>query len=212
MSNRKDKILDIAIDLFNKNGCINTSTRHIADALGISVGNLYYYFENKEDIIIALYVQFMDLVAKQLTTLKEDIDMPFDFYNFLMAQMEYEMRYQFFRSELNNLYTSYPKLKSILQQEILAKSNAIKEVYKHQIKYGYIVEVDEEELGYLCANSWVLNAQWEIYWIMQKEENEKRRMFHGILGFLYFVKRYATKKLLKSSTLLASIEYAKKER
>ena len=35
MSNRKEDILETATRLFNEKGCMKTSTRHIADELGI---------------------------------------------------------------------------------------------------------------------------------------------------------------------------------
>jgi AcrR family transcriptional regulator len=43
--------------LFNEQGTAAVSTNHIADALGISPGNLYYHFRHKEEIIRALFEQ-----------------------------------------------------------------------------------------------------------------------------------------------------------
>jgi len=53
----RDRILATALRLFNKSGTAAVSTNHIADALGISPGNLYYHFRNKEEIIRALFEQ-----------------------------------------------------------------------------------------------------------------------------------------------------------
>ena len=55
--NTRDRILDAALRLFNQSGTATVSTNHIADALGISPGNLYYHFRNKEAIIRALFEQ-----------------------------------------------------------------------------------------------------------------------------------------------------------
>ncbi|NTU82766.1 MAG: TetR/AcrR family transcriptional regulator [Chloroflexales bacterium] len=52
-----ERILATALRLFNEQGTAAVSTNHIADALGISPGNLYYYFRNKEEIIRALFEQ-----------------------------------------------------------------------------------------------------------------------------------------------------------
>jgi AcrR family transcriptional regulator len=51
----REKILDIALALFNKDGTAAVSTNHIAEAAGISPGNLYYHFHNKEEIIRELF-------------------------------------------------------------------------------------------------------------------------------------------------------------
>src|SRR5690349_13963424 len=53
----RERILATALQLFNASGTGAISTNHIADALGISPGNLYYHFRNKEEIIRALFEQ-----------------------------------------------------------------------------------------------------------------------------------------------------------
>lgn len=48
-------ILETACQLFNEHGTAAVSTKRIAKAMGISPGNLYYHFKNKEEIILALF-------------------------------------------------------------------------------------------------------------------------------------------------------------
>lgn len=55
--NTRERILATALRLFNESGTATVSTNHIAEALGISPGNLYYHFRNKEEIIRALFEQ-----------------------------------------------------------------------------------------------------------------------------------------------------------
>jgi AcrR family transcriptional regulator len=53
----RERILAAALGLFNEQGTSTISTNHIANELGMSPGNLYYHFRNKEEIIRALFEQ-----------------------------------------------------------------------------------------------------------------------------------------------------------
>ncbi len=53
----RDRVADEARRLFNEHGTAAVSTNHIARAAGISPGNLYYHFRNKEEIIRAIFAR-----------------------------------------------------------------------------------------------------------------------------------------------------------
>lgn len=50
-----ERILEVALDLFNRFGEPNVSTTLISAELGISPGNLYYHFPAKDELINALF-------------------------------------------------------------------------------------------------------------------------------------------------------------
>src|ERR1700744_2078581 len=53
----RERILEIALDLFSEQGYEKTSLRDIADRLGTTKAALYYHFERKEDILLELHLR-----------------------------------------------------------------------------------------------------------------------------------------------------------
>lgn len=69
----REDILRTSTVLFNERGYGNVSLRDISGALGISVGNLNYYFAKKQDILQAIMERNFLLTAAQedITTLAQ---------------------------------------------------------------------------------------------------------------------------------------------
>ena len=107
----REKIVETAIRLFNEQGTRAVTTNHIAAAAGISPGNLYYHFRNKEEIIRAALDQ-MD--AKGLEEYERINNGPGETLQkmdatFVMIQ-RFNWRYRFFKRELVSLLSADPAL------------------------------------------------------------------------------------------------------
>lgn len=53
----RELIVDAALRLFRERGYEGTTMRAVADAAGVSVGNAYYYFRSKEELVQGFYDQ-----------------------------------------------------------------------------------------------------------------------------------------------------------
>jgi len=53
----RERILDVALELFTEQGYEKTSLRDIAEQLGITKAALYYHFERKQDILLELHLR-----------------------------------------------------------------------------------------------------------------------------------------------------------
>jgi len=67
----KERILQLSLQLFNERGERSVTTNHIAAELGMSPGNLYYHFRNKNEIIKELMEQYQHQTLEMLA-LPED--------------------------------------------------------------------------------------------------------------------------------------------
>jgi AcrR family transcriptional regulator len=65
----RERILDIALELFTDQGFDKTSLREIADRLGFSKAAIYYHFASKEDILMALHLRLHDFGHEALEEL-----------------------------------------------------------------------------------------------------------------------------------------------
>ena len=66
-----EEILDVAEELFMKQGYNDTSTRQIAKILGITQPNIYYHFKNKENIYYQVMLRLSTEVGASLTEIAE---------------------------------------------------------------------------------------------------------------------------------------------
>jgi AcrR family transcriptional regulator len=65
----RERILDIALELFTEQGYDKTSLRDIAERLGTTKAALYYHFERKEDILLELHLRLHALGREALDRL-----------------------------------------------------------------------------------------------------------------------------------------------
>lgn len=68
----RQRILDVALDLFTEQGYDGTSLREIAEQLSITKAAIYYYFESKEDILMALHLRLHEFGRDALLLIGEE--------------------------------------------------------------------------------------------------------------------------------------------
>ncbi|MEJ7604594.1 MAG: TetR/AcrR family transcriptional regulator [Kofleriaceae bacterium] len=65
---RRESILDAALQCFVERGFHGTAIPQIAEKAGISAGTIYHYFESKEALVNALYRMWKGAVAQRVFT------------------------------------------------------------------------------------------------------------------------------------------------
>jgi AcrR family transcriptional regulator len=62
----RDRIHDVASDLFERNGITATSMDDVARELGVSRPTLYYYYSNKEELLLEVVARQAGLILAEL--------------------------------------------------------------------------------------------------------------------------------------------------
>ena len=106
----RDRILECALTLFNREGEPNVSTLEIANEMGISPGNLYYHFHGKEPLILGLFERFQNELTPLLDPPADAQLAAEDYWLFLHLIVERLAQYRFLFQDLSNLAGRLPKL------------------------------------------------------------------------------------------------------
>ena len=117
MKGTKERILTAAVGLFNEYGFVNVRLQQIADAAGISVGNMAYHYKNKADMLPPIYEgiqhrQYELLQAVQLTPLFQNFDL------FLANTFTLQQAYLFFYLDTLELVRLANRLHQQLREHI----------------------------------------------------------------------------------------------
>ncbi len=174
----RTRIVDAALTLFNGDGAHAVSTRHVAAKLGISPGNLYYHFTNKEEIVLALY----ERIETELLGILAPPQAPVPSFDAVLAYLDRRFAhlwdYRFFYRDLTGLLQDVPGLKE--RYRLLAgraQENA-RQIFRRMIEQDWM-EATDEQVELLAANAWIVLSQWFTYWqVMSRRKSIQSADIH----------------------------------
>lgn len=181
----KKWILDTSLDLFNQYGSQAISTKRIAHEMGISPGNLYYHFKNKEEIIRALLIPSGNRVeehGEKETPLQE-------FLRNMNDVLSTWKRKPFFKRELYTLLQNDSVLndwyKEIKQSSHLQFSNCIKALAQKDRIRSHGISVDS-----LFTTIWIIAEHWINYCEIHSETIGENNLKKGIVLMVQVLRPY----------------------
>ncbi|MBI5602206.1 MAG: TetR/AcrR family transcriptional regulator [Deltaproteobacteria bacterium] len=80
----KEKLLKTAIDLFAAKGFRGTSIRDIAQAMGMSISNIYHYFGSKEGLLLAILEESSQRLVYRLKEITQKDMEPLERFELLL--------------------------------------------------------------------------------------------------------------------------------
>ncbi|MDH1009044.1 TetR/AcrR family transcriptional regulator [Pseudomonas nicosulfuronedens] len=166
--NTRDRIAQASLELFNAQGERSVTTNHIAAHLGISPGNLYYHYRNKQVIIAQLFAeyeshvdQFLHLPEGRALTVEDKT-----FY--LEALLAAMWHYRFLHRDLEHLLDSDPELAAGYRSFARRAMDNAKAIYRGFVDAG-ILQMDEPQLEALTLNAWIILTSWVRYLCTTRE-------------------------------------------
>ncbi|WP_434776828.1 TetR/AcrR family transcriptional regulator [Neisseria sp. Ec49-e6-T10] len=153
------KIVAASLELFNQDGERHVSTNHIAAHLGISPGNLYYYFHNKDEIILQLFKQYRQESIERLSSngICEDIGMMIDYFQSAFALM---WHYRFLFSDLTTLIDRSDALANEYQHFSQEHMGPIIRAHFNSMIVAGVVQMTEEQVKSCIFNIWLITKYW----------------------------------------------------
>ncbi len=189
----RDKIIHASLALFNEHGERDITTNHIASHLGISPGNLYYHFRNKEDIIRSIFALYEQLVTSRFLPYEEqkvDISLLIGYFDGLFDTLwQFRFMYANLVSILNRdeeLNTRYYNINA----EVLDRACDILK----QLQQDDVLVIEDDEITLLADTIRVISCFWISNCLtLSKNKNiTKTSIYEGILRVLLVLKKYAS--------------------
>lgn len=157
----KAKILDTAQKLFNERGVNAVTTNHIAAELGISPGNLYYHYRNKEDIVWHLFERVEQEVDPILHVEPGEVigaeRMAFDIAKVMQVMMDY----RFLFADIIGLVQRDARMQGEFRELQQRTIDRIAGTFRRSYAAGPLLKDTPQPLvEALARNMWLLMINW----------------------------------------------------
>lgn len=170
--NTRQRIVQAALELFNQQGERQVTTNHIAAHLGISPGNLYYHFRNKQTIVLELFGQYEQLVDQFLQRPQDRVMTVADKAFLLEALLTVLWDYRFLHRDLQHMLAADTELAQRYQRLAQRCLNNAQGIYQGFADAG-ILCIDAVSIEALVLNSWLILTAWVPFVCsMQKESTD----------------------------------------
>jgi len=183
----KEKIVLTSIELFNRSGVVATTTNHIAKEMGISPGNLYFHFANKEEIIRQIFRQ-MSRETYDLWRTRKGSKLQ---HPLILIEKNFELfwRYRFFHREMYYLRRKDSVLSKMWKAHIAKCLKLMTLMYKRWLKAGWMTPISAEDEIYFLVNVLLATASTFLHFFESAERTPARK--HVEVG-----KRYVARLLV----------------
>jgi AcrR family transcriptional regulator len=161
--NNRQRIIETSLSLFNERGTSAVSTNHIADAAGISPGNLYYHFSNKMEIIRTLFERLFAAWDEVFQLPVKRAPSMTDLEKMITANYQIIWQYRFVYREQAALLRQDTELQARYLEVRQRGYEGFAALIEAYVTAGVLSPpADDKELATLTELCWIVSEQWPI--------------------------------------------------
>lgn len=171
----RSHIVDVALDLFRRHGFEQTTMREIAAKAEVSLGSAYYYFESKQDLVMAFYEHAMEAMAPRIEAAMRDAG---SFEERVGAILS--VKFNYFQPNLAFLGALF-RHAADPQNRLSPFSEATRHIRERDQMYfaqaiaaSRELRVPEDLAGHLPMLLWLYQMGLILYWIYDRSPNQRR--------------------------------------
>lgn len=171
MDNKREIILKSALELFVNQGFHATPTSQIANKAGVANGTLFHYFNTKEDLINALYIETKDRFFNHvITDLKADKNLRENIRNIWNNTIDWalENSYEF---RFIQQFANSPFISQLTQEQIAVHHKFFENKFQEGIELGIIKPIEKTLLMQLTLSQ----IYGFISYLLENPDNRKNQ-------------------------------------
>ena len=195
----KERILVTSIDLFNRSGVVSVTTNHIAKAMEISPGNLYFHYDNKEEILTELFKRMTKETYQAWRIPKKVSKNPLAFID---ENFELYWKYRFFHREMYSLRRKDGELAKMWRVHIQKMMMLMDILYRRWVREAKMIQIkDASEMEYVSESLLAMATTFLQFFESAEKSPGKRSIERG--------KRHVARLLMPYTTGESKDEFEK---
>ncbi len=173
----KERILLTSIDLFNRSGVVAVTTNHIAKAMEISPGNLYFHYDNKEEIIVELFKRMCKETYQLWRFRRGGGKNPLQFID---ENFELYWKYRFFHREMYSLRRKDADLAKMWRVHLQKMMKLMDVLYRRWVREGKMAQIkDKSEMEYISESLLAMSTTFLQFFESAEKTPGKRSIERG---------------------------------
>ena len=158
----RERIVETSLVMFNRLGEPNVTTADIADEMGISPGNLYYHFRNKDEIIGELFATLERRLDALLDPRVRGVVNVEDLWLFLHLLFEAMWDYRFLYRDLDAILSRSRKLTTHFASILRRGTATVSALCRSMVDDGAML-ASEREIAAIAENVALVATFWISY-------------------------------------------------